>query len=170
MHEKTILLVAIPIILHFPHEPLMCLWFLQIATFSMLPLLVVDKLVLAYVGTNLIYLLLIRLVSATEISAKEFDNAKWDFLLLNRISASRLLHVVFYASSLLGCTVLATCHLFVPAPIRFPHLFPLLISVYSCCHFLMFLCYFNYKQWTCRTGDITEKPHVKNVGQKKKRV
>lgn len=170
VHEKTILLAAIPIILHFPHEPVMCLWFLQISTFSMLPLLAVDRLVLAYVATSLIYLLLIRLVLATEASAKDSANAKWDILLLHRISANQLLHVLFYASSLIGCTALAVCHLFVQPPARFPHLFPLLISVYCCCHFLLFLVYFNYKQWTTKTIDMDEKHSVKSVGQSKKRV
>lgn len=169
VHEKTILLVAIPIVLHAPHEPLMCLWFLQIATFSMLPLLVVDKLVLAYVCTNLIYLLLIRLVLAAETTTRPKEDAKWDVLLLSRISDNRLLHVVFYASSLIGCAALAICHLFVPAPKRFPHLFPLLISVYCCCHFSLFLCYFNYRQWTTSHAD-DGKSAVKVAGQLKKCV
>lgn len=168
MHEKTILLVAIPIILHFPHEPLMCLWFLQIATFSMLPLLVVDKLVLAYVCTNLIYLLMIKLVLTTETPAKNLANAYWDILRLNRLSASELLHVSFYASSLIGCSALTICHLFVTPPNRFPHLFPLLISVYCCGHFLLFLCYFNYKQWTTRTDNEDDKKYsVKSISKKR---
>lgn len=171
VHEKTILLVSIPIILHFPHEPLMCLWFLQLATFSMLPLLVVDKLVMAYVCTNLIYLLMIKLVLTAGAPTKNQANAKWDILLLSRLSSSQLLHVSFYASSLIGCSALTICHLFVTAPSRFPHLFPLLISVYCCSHFLLFLCYFNYKQWTTRTDKEDEKKcGVKTVGHSKKRV
>lgn len=170
MHEKTILLVAIPVILHFPHEPLMCLWFLQIATFSMLPLLVVDRLVLAYVCTNLIYLLLIRLVLEAETSEKDRINAKWDCLLLHRINANRFLHILFYASSVVGCAALAICHLFVAAPKRFPHLFPLLISVYCCCHFMLFLCYFNYKQWTGRIAIADGKCNAKGVRHSKKRL
>lgn len=164
------MLAAIPIVLHFPHEPVMCLWFLQIATFSMLPLLAFDRLALAYVATSLIYLLLIRLVLATEASGKDSANAKWDILLLHRISTNRLLHVLFYASSVIGCTALAVCHLFVRAPARFPHLFPLFISVYCCCHFLLFLCYFNYKQWTTRANDVAEKHSVKAIAQLKKRI
>lgn len=171
VHEKTILLVAIPIILHFPHEPLMCLWFLQIATFSMLPLLVVDQLVLAYVCCNFINLLLIKLVSTTQTSGKDCAaNSKWDILLLERISSSRLLIASFYASSMIGCIPLAICHLFVLAPKRFPHLFPLLISVYCCCHFLLFLCYFNYKQWTTPINVDNEKRNAGIVGHWKKRV
>lgn len=171
MHEKTILLVSIPIILHFPHEPLMCLWFLQIATFSMLPLFVVDKLVVAYVCTNLIYLLMFKLVLTSEAAGKNLAKAKWDILLLNRISSSQLLHVSFYASSLIGCSALTICQLFVTAPSRFPHLFPLLISVYCCSHFLLFLCYFNYKQWTTRTdNEYGNKNCAKSGGHSKKRV
>lgn len=153
VHEKTVLLVAIPIVLHFPHDPLMCLWFLQIATFSMLPLLVVDKLVLAYVCTNLVYLLLIRVVLTADTAGNTKSGEKWDLLQLHRISSNRLLRGLFYASNLLGCTALTIGLVFVPPPQRFPHLFPLLIAVYSCGHFLIFLCYFNYKQWTTRHVD-----------------
>lgn len=164
VHEKTILLVAVPIILHFPHEPLMCLWFLQIATFSMLPLLVVDKLVMAFVCTNLIYLLLFRVISVGEVIEKDESRARWDWLRLDRLGGRPFLSILFYASSLIGCTALATCHLFVWPPNRFPHLFPLLISAYCCCHFLLFLCYFNYKQWVSTEDDAGRK----RVGYSKK--
>lgn len=46
-------------------DPLPCLMFLQTATFSMLPLLKQDGLLVAYVGLNLFFMFLIRLLSNT---------------------------------------------------------------------------------------------------------
>lgn len=147
MHEKTILLVAIPIILYFPRDPLICLWFLQISTFSMIPLLVVDQLILAFAITNILYLLLIRLtVSLT--SERSGRNAKWDVLSLSRISENRLLIILFYTSTIFGCASLLASLLFVSPPNNLPFLFPLLISVYSCIHFLIIFLYFDFKQLT----------------------
>lgn len=55
VHEKSILLVAIPLVLHFHEEPLPCCWFLLISVFSMLPLLIKDNLYLAYFATAVFY-------------------------------------------------------------------------------------------------------------------
>ncbi|XP_065168718.1 dolichyl pyrophosphate Man9GlcNAc2 alpha-1,3-glucosyltransferase [Atheta coriaria] len=56
VHEKSILLAAIPVMLYLPQKPLQCFWFLYISSFSMLPLLIKDKLVIAYLSLTLFYL------------------------------------------------------------------------------------------------------------------
>ena len=42
-----------------------------------------------------------------------------------------------------------------PPPTHLPDLFPLMISVYSCAHFLLFMAYFHHAQF------VSERPAVK---------
>ncbi|CAM4593954.1 unnamed protein product [Lepidochelys olivacea] len=57
VHEKSILLVSIPVCLMINEIPLMSTWFLLVSTFSLLPLLLKDGLLLAYVVTTLAFLI-----------------------------------------------------------------------------------------------------------------
>lgn len=144
MHEKTILLVTLPVMLYFGTEPLISLWFLQIASFSMLPLLVLDQLVWSFVSLTVIYLALIRLVS---MHSKQILSPKWDVLSLKLISeSSELVVCLFYLSTFVGCGLLLLGQQFIKPPDKLPFLFPLLISAYSCVHFVAFFIYFNYRQ------------------------
>lgn len=43
--------------------------------------------------------------------------------------------------------VLVLCNLYAPIPDRLPHIYPLLLSVYCCMHFVMFLIYGNIRQF-----------------------
>ncbi|XP_017797847.1 PREDICTED: dolichyl pyrophosphate Man9GlcNAc2 alpha-1,3-glucosyltransferase, partial [Habropoda laboriosa] len=55
VHEKSILLVAIPVLLYFQNDPLPSFWFLIISHFSMLPLFIKDDLYMAYCITLIFY-------------------------------------------------------------------------------------------------------------------
>ncbi|OXB66643.1 hypothetical protein ASZ78_013902, partial [Callipepla squamata] len=56
VHEKSILLVSVPVCLILNEIPFMATWFLLVSTFSMLPLLLKDGLLLAYAVTTLAFL------------------------------------------------------------------------------------------------------------------
>lgn len=154
MHEKSILLVTLPITLFFPLDPLLCLWFLQVATFSMVPLLVRDGLLLAFIALNAFYLLLIKLLTETPTDRKEkIGEFKVDVLKLARIqpihSNSSFFDrskLWFFYLSLFGQIVLLICLILVPPPVHLPHIFPLLISAFCCVHFTYFFLCFSYKQ------------------------
>lgn len=163
-------MVAIPVILQFQNDPLACVWFLQIATFSMFPLLVVDNLVLAFVATNVLYLLLIR-ITMNLATKPTYADSLWDICLLSRVSYSLVGRIAFYLSSIFGITILCLCLLFAPPPSNLPHIYPLLIAIYSCCHFVLFIIYFNYRQFTANDvkpeniyyahTEITERKQIK---------
>ncbi|XP_052868362.1 probable dolichyl pyrophosphate Man9GlcNAc2 alpha-1,3-glucosyltransferase [Anopheles cruzii] len=142
VHEKSILLAALPTILLLPVEPFAAYWFLQVATFSMLPLLHKDGLTGAYLGLSLITLALPRLSTSSSATVR------WDVLhirtLLDRWIGSL---VALYYGSLLGQVALLVAFLFVPPPDALPFLYPLAISAYSCGHFVLFYLYFNYRQF-----------------------
>lgn len=162
VHEKSILLAAVPVLLYFYNDPLPCFWFLIISHFSMLPLFIKDELYLAYLATMIFYFCFVswtwpelfynsRINSTLnktkpKLKSKIKQHKKNKFLsdFLNYSKRSWLL-VVFYGS-ISGAMLLSIVSQFVKPSERYPDLFPLLISIYSCGHFLIFFIYFNYVQ------------------------
>ncbi|XP_034946557.1 probable dolichyl pyrophosphate Man9GlcNAc2 alpha-1,3-glucosyltransferase [Chelonus insularis] len=162
VHEKSILLVAIPVVLCLHKDVLPCFWFLIVSVFSMLPLLVKDGLIIAVVGLMMFYITIVLLItdnlssefgikkptnepigkkskkkkSSIPVKPKEDLNLSW-------INYSKMYGFII---SMLGMIVLMIGILFCNPPDRYPDLFPLLISLYSCGHFLLFFVYFNVKQ------------------------
>lgn len=164
VHEKSILLVAVPVSLHLHNDPLPCFWFLIISSFSMLPLFIKDGLYLVYVVTMIIYFVAISWMwpdtfdyNKTNVrsSRREFEDLKRKLVARNKenefssCSAARdkksWLLAAFYLS-LSGALLLSIASGHVKPPERYPDLFPLLVSVYSCGHFLLFFIYFNHAQ------------------------
>lgn len=129
VHEKSVLLAALPVCLLMPYKPLVCVWFLIMSTFSMWPLLLKDGLALAYIPCMLL-----------------FYTAAHHLFNLRKTAKSSL--KVLFALSVLGAFGLHVAQVFVKPPPRYPDLYPVLISVYSCAHLLCFYLYFNYLQFT----------------------
>ncbi|XP_011869265.1 PREDICTED: probable dolichyl pyrophosphate Man9GlcNAc2 alpha-1,3-glucosyltransferase [Vollenhovia emeryi] len=162
VHEKSVLLVAVPVLLYFHNDPLPCFWFLIISHFSMLPLFIKDELYLAYLGTMVFYFCSVSWVwpellcnsraksvlnkdkSKSRSKARQSKKSKLLPDLLN-LSKRRWLLVAFYGS-ISGASLLSIVSQLAKPPESYPDLFPLLISIYSCGHFLIFLVYFNYVQ------------------------
>ncbi|XP_055383794.1 probable dolichyl pyrophosphate Man9GlcNAc2 alpha-1,3-glucosyltransferase [Condylostylus longicornis] len=133
VHEKSILLAVIPAIILINKEPQIVFWFLQTATFSMIPLIVKDNLLIAFLGLNILFESLFRILNV--------DN--------NKRKSERILKNLRILS-LLGCVTLTILHIFGPVPDKLPHLYELLISSYCCVHFIFFLLYFTVKQFLIR--------------------
>ncbi|XP_069683743.1 dolichyl pyrophosphate Man9GlcNAc2 alpha-1,3-glucosyltransferase [Periplaneta americana] len=166
VHEKSILLAAVPVALHLPSDPLPCFWFLLISTFSMLPLLLKDDLLIAYIALTVFYF--ISVILTINVGLKELVNNFVQFTPSRNRTAlqskskkptkksletksqssllPRKLVPVLFLFSLAGSVVLTFCSVMVRPPARYPDLFPLLVSVYSCVHFISFFVYFNYVQ------------------------
>ncbi|KAM6305896.1 dolichyl pyrophosphate Man9GlcNAc2 alpha-1,3-glucosyltransferase [Aegotheles albertisi] len=148
VHEKSILLVSLPVCLIINEIPFMATWFLLVSTFSMLPLLLKDGLLLPYAVTTPAFL------SACLASFAIFEKTSAEDLQLKPFSLSLKGYVSWFKSFpkivrslfLLSVTLMGVLSLMsaaVPPPQRFPDLFPVSVSVISCLHFLLFLVYFN---------------------------
>ncbi|XP_075143838.1 dolichyl pyrophosphate Man9GlcNAc2 alpha-1,3-glucosyltransferase [Leptodactylus fuscus] len=148
VHEKSILLASLPACLLLSELPLMATWLLVTSTFSMLPLLQKDGLVMAYMITTLIFLL----ASATFLSFHEktsedslklrpFCTCVRRYLPWFRMNES-LVKLLFFSSMLTMAALTATSCVLTPPP-ALPDLFPVVISVISCIHFLIFFFYFS---------------------------
>ncbi|XP_063702854.1 probable dolichyl pyrophosphate Man9GlcNAc2 alpha-1,3-glucosyltransferase [Culicoides brevitarsis] len=154
VHEKSILLATLPAMIVFPLEPFAVFWFLQIATFSMFPLLLKDGLLVAYLASQLIYFLGMKLVVGLSSDGKDF--LKVDLFNVSQIidlsatkSSNSNMKRVFFYLSVYFAIVLVALQLFAEPPKNLPFLFPLMISAFSCVHFLAFFAYFSYKQLFC---------------------
>lgn len=133
VHEKSILLVAIPVLMYTPQNIFICTWFTSITTFSMLPLLIKDNLLIPFIAMSIIHFIV-------------YNNI--EKLVSKRKEASQL-HLLRNLS-LIGCAIISICSIMLNPPQKYPYLWPLIISTYSCIHFILFLIYFNLNQLMLR--------------------
>lgn len=154
VHEKTILLVAVPVCMYLPEDPFMSLWFLLISNFSMLPLLIKDGLTIPFLATNLIYItfysICIKQAQPTSGIISMFNAYKvYSSVKPNKVEKSMFLNLLSlnFIFSCLGMFWLSLGAVFMKPLPKLPDLIPLLISVYSCSHFILFFLYFNYQQY-----------------------
>ncbi|XP_071799206.1 dolichyl pyrophosphate Man9GlcNAc2 alpha-1,3-glucosyltransferase-like [Asterias amurensis] len=133
VHEKSILLVALPVCCLLDRHPLLCSWFLLISTFSMLPLLIKDQLFLPYFILCLMFLIVAR----TAFEEKSFH------------------YRTLFWLSMTGAVALSLASVAVKPPDRFPDLFAVLISIYACAHFVPFLLVFHLLQFTTPADKVT---------------
>lgn len=163
VHEKSILLTAIPVIMIQSLDPFPCFWFLLVSIFSLLPLVVKDELLIVFTGLSLMYLISISLLCNIDtMITNMIDNSNHKLskhlnmpklynlslffnYLVHQSFFKTLLRYLFY-TSIFGCIALTLCTVCINPPHNYPDLFPLLVSVYSCIHFLSFWIYFNCKQ------------------------
>lgn len=140
VHEKTILVPAMPILLLFREHPLVVNWFVIVSTFSLQPLLIKDKLMNPYFILLIIYLL------------QSIDVFRTDIYLSSSRKSDKLIATLFrlcYFVSILGCLVLSVISLVIEAPKRYPDIHPVINSMYCCGHLIFFLGFFTYQQFKC---------------------
>lgn len=162
VHEKSILLPALPVCLLLNDLPLPAIWFLVASTFSMLPLFLKDGLLLPYAVASLAFLYLsTHLLSALErCSEDELRLGAYRRLTpacMVSPDMGRLLRWKFYVFVAL-MAALSVASVVLEPPASLPDLFPVLVSAVSYVTFLGFLLYFNLVQ-------LYEPPNRK--GQKK---
>ncbi|CAG9539377.1 unnamed protein product [Cercopithifilaria johnstoni] len=117
VHEKSILLVALPGILLWNENPVFVSWLLIISNTSLYPLCIKDG--------NAIHLALFIF-----------------YYIISCSSFSKLSRMVVHGSCLTSLMLCLTNLLFAP-PARFPDIFSLLIAVYCFIHFITFFLYIN---------------------------
>ncbi|XP_062834305.1 dolichyl pyrophosphate Man9GlcNAc2 alpha-1,3-glucosyltransferase isoform X3 [Anolis carolinensis] len=148
VHEKSILLVSIPVCLLINEIPFMSAWFLLVSTFSMLPLLLKDGLLLSYIVTTLAFLMvcgtsfsILEKTSEADLKLKMFSASIRNYIPWFKIFPKTMKYLFLVSITMMGILTLMSATL--DPPQKLPDLFPLTISVVSCLHFLFFLLYFN---------------------------
>uniref|UniRef100_A0A1A8NNV4 Alpha-1,3-glucosyltransferase n=5 Tax=Nothobranchius TaxID=28779 RepID=A0A1A8NNV4_9TELE len=151
VHEKSILLVALPICLLLNDLPFTSAWFLQASTFSMLPLFLKDGLLVPYAVTSAAFLLLsICLLSVLDhCSEEEMELRTYKKLLFchPKMDLARIVRWKFYISvaAMAGLSILSVA---LEPPRRLPDLFPVLVSTIAFLHFLGTFIHFNILQFS----------------------
>ncbi|KAK3556771.1 hypothetical protein QTP70_016685 [Hemibagrus guttatus] len=161
VHEKSILLPALPVCLLMNELPLMATWFLVASTFSMLPLLLKDGLLLPYVVTSLAFIYFsVYLLSALEKPSEEELRLgpchKLTQYCLSKHTLSLMIKCTF-GVSLCVMAGLSFTSVALDPPAKLPDLFPVLVSVFSFFQFLVLLLYFNLIQLTELTNKKIQK-------------
>jgi alpha-1,3-glucosyltransferase len=135
VHEKSILLAVAPISLLRDDDPTFVTWFSIVATWSLWPLLVLDRLRVAYVGILVIYVISLDVYDQLLLPDRTgrepgfFDGSMWKFLNLSGSLVPRLSYLI------MGLLHLAEC--FIEPPPRLPDLYPVLWSVFACGCFIV---------------------------------
>jgi alpha-1,3-glucosyltransferase len=117
-------------------------------------LLLVDGLITPTVGLYFLSLFLVKAYFNLNKADRQFSYI--DFFGLSNLfevknkspSLTQTLAIYGFYSSVIVQAILLFGLMYIVPPTNLPYLFPMLISAFSCCHFLLFLVYFNYKQFT----------------------
>uniref|UniRef100_A0A3P8NBS1 Alpha-1,3-glucosyltransferase n=1 Tax=Astatotilapia calliptera TaxID=8154 RepID=A0A3P8NBS1_ASTCA len=157
VHEKSILLAALPACLLLNDLPLMALWFLQASTFSMLPLFLKDGLLVPYIVTSLGFLFFsIYLLSALDHCSEDklrlgaYNNVRpyLDGPCRESFQQSHCLYLLQFYISIAAMVGLSIAAAVLIAPPHLPDLFPVLISTTAFLHFLGTFIHFNVVQFS----------------------
>ncbi|XP_068599933.1 dolichyl pyrophosphate Man9GlcNAc2 alpha-1,3-glucosyltransferase [Brachionichthys hirsutus] len=160
VHEKSILLAALPACLLLNDLPFMCIWFLLISCFSMVPLLIKDGLLLPYAVSSVAFLFLaVYLLSALEHCSEEdlrLEAYRKLHSCLPKLDLAWIVRWKFYVSvaAMAGLSIVSAALL--PPP-HLPDLFPVLVSAAAFLHFLGIFLYFNIVQFSSPPRRKTKK-------------
>jgi len=175
VHEKTILVAAVPLLMLLGHagyvrrrSALISAWFLIVTVFSMLPLLQKDKLVLPAVSLTSSYLVLCHYCKLLEpdtsaeasggggatpskpggrsVTPKPMTSD--DLASAKGSTWSDWAVWTLFNLSITGCIAFVIASIYVKPPPRYPDLWPVLVSAFSAAHFGLFYLYFNFYQLT----------------------
>jgi alpha-1,3-glucosyltransferase len=135
VHEKSILLAALPVCLFLNEELLTCLWFFVVSTFSLQPLLVKDGLFIPYMALTTLLLV-------------TYFNVYGDLGLSQNTTFKNKAKNLLFMGSMMGCLFLGLSSLIISPPSRYPDIHPVLNSVFSCLHFMAFLAHFYRLQFS----------------------
>jgi len=184
VHEKTILLAAIPSLMllvasdefSMRRSSLASCWFSGISVFSMFPLLEREGLAVPTICLTACFLLLCHyaklLDPMTSSSVSAMTSSSHTRSPLKPLTEDELKGHDFtwgdwvvwtlFNLSMIGCLLMGFASIHVPPPARYPDLWPLLISCYSAAHFGLFAIYFHYyqlkyQQMSCIKVDVKKK-------------
>ncbi|KAK3278077.1 hypothetical protein CYMTET_13958, partial [Cymbomonas tetramitiformis] len=132
VHEKNILLAALPVTLLALTEPELLRWFIPLVTFSMTPLLRREGLLIATGALLLLFAAMYPMLIASRASEPSFTRPQV---------------VAGWTSFFVAVSVLVVQEVVEP-PARYPYLYSTVIVAFSFVHIAAFAAYGNWRQWT----------------------
>ncbi|XP_024421336.2 dolichyl pyrophosphate Man9GlcNAc2 alpha-1,3-glucosyltransferase [Desmodus rotundus] len=158
VHEKSILLVSLPVCLVLSEIPFMSTWFLLVSTFSMLPLLLKDDLLMPTVVTMMAFFIacatsfsIFEKTSEEELHLKSFSISVRKYLPCFTFLPRIIRHL--FLMSVITMVLLTLMTVTLDPPPKYPDLFSVLVCFVSCLKFMFFLVYFNIViMWNSKSG------------------
>ncbi|XP_076976861.1 dolichyl pyrophosphate Man9GlcNAc2 alpha-1,3-glucosyltransferase isoform X3 [Tamandua tetradactyla] len=152
-----------PVCLIFNEIPFMSTWFLLVSTFSMLPLLLKDELLMPLIVTMMAFFIacatsfsIFEKTSEEELQLKSFSVSVRKYLPCFTFLPRIIQHLFFISMVTMVLLTLMTVTL--DPPQKLPDLFSVLVCFVSCLNFLFFLVYFNIIiMWDSRNGKNQKK-------------
>ncbi|XP_054092344.1 dolichyl pyrophosphate Man9GlcNAc2 alpha-1,3-glucosyltransferase isoform X4 [Callithrix jacchus] len=145
---RHIQLIMRPVCLILSDIPFMSTWFLLVSTFSMLPLLLKDELLMPSVVTTMAFFIacvtsftIFEKTSEEELQLKSFSISVRKYLPCFTF-LSRIIQYLFLIS-VITMVLLTLMTVTLNPPQKLPDLFSVLVCFVSCLNFLFFLVYFN---------------------------
>ncbi|XP_036899365.1 dolichyl pyrophosphate Man9GlcNAc2 alpha-1,3-glucosyltransferase [Sturnira hondurensis] len=158
VHEKSILLVSLPVCLVLNETPFMSTWFLLVSTFSMLPLLLKDDLLMPTVVTVMAFFIacatsfsIFEKTSEEELQLKSFSISVRRYLPCFTFLPRIIQHL--FLMSVITMVLLTLMTMTLDPPQKYPDLFSVLVCFVSFLKLLFFLVYFNIViMWDSKGG------------------
>ncbi|XP_045691413.1 dolichyl pyrophosphate Man9GlcNAc2 alpha-1,3-glucosyltransferase isoform X2 [Phyllostomus hastatus] len=158
VHEKSILLVSLPVCLVLSEIPFMSTWFLLVSTFSMLPLLLKDDLLMPTVVTMMAFFIacatsfsIFEKTSEEELQLKSFSISVRKYLPCFTFLPRIIQHL--FLMSVITMVLLTLMTVTLDPPQKYPDLFSVLVCFVSFLKLLFFLVYFNIViMWDFKNG------------------
>ncbi|XP_032152656.1 dolichyl pyrophosphate Man9GlcNAc2 alpha-1,3-glucosyltransferase isoform X3 [Sapajus apella] len=155
---RHIQLIMRPVCLVLSDIPFMSTWFLLVSTFSMLPLLLKDELLMPSVVTTMAFFIacvtffsIFEKTSEEELQLKSFSISVRKYLPCFTF-LSRIIQYLFLIS-VITMVLLTLMTVTLDPPQKLPDLFSVLVCFVSCLNFLFFLVYFNIIiMWDSQNG------------------
>lgn len=164
VHEKQILIPLMPFAILYNAYPFLATWMSFASAVSLLPLLYVEQSVLAYVGTLMVHLAVVMLLSGDDVfgefpgkgsnsrplggssdaSTQEVKEEPW-----RRLRGLVYLRDLFAIGSGIIAIALNMALVFATPPTWAPDLFVLLTTIYSCAHFCLIYMVSIFAVFTC---------------------
>jgi alpha-1,3-glucosyltransferase len=137
VHEKSILFSLAPISLLFMEDPKFTLWFSLVAVWTLFPLMILDKLQLAYFGYCILYLVIAQSILAIYQPVSGFTTATQTSTRKISYLVRRITYKFVIPSSAFTMILLHLSEKIIrPPPFHLPDLFPVLWSITGCAMFL----------------------------------
>jgi len=150
VHEKSILFPLAPISALFMEDPKFILWFSMVAVWSLFPLMILDKLQLAYFCYCIFYLVIAQSVLSLNLPARCMSAAtKASSMKIARLMRWITYKLVIPASGFIMILLHVSEKIIRPPPFHLPDLFPVLWSITGCAMFIW--SYLYYLTLLCET-------------------
>jgi len=131
VHEKSILMVLAPVSLLFIEDFDFVIWFSLVSTWTLWPLICVDRLQVAYVCTTIIFIMIVWLCRPA-LQQKRKEEGR---ILSSSVFDQSILMKCIPLLSFSAMLCLHLLEVFVNVPLNLPDLFPVLWSICGCAMF-----------------------------------